>query len=166
MDVYCSYCLPYDPGHNERHGISCVLLLKACFILKYFPARVILTCLPLPNQRTRVSHSVLPARTYAPLRRGHGALTIAMGTPDRFRSVSAFAPICNPTQCAWGQKAFTGYLGKDEKVWYGRCLSFGLYIWGDENIFVLSAHISVRGVLFRHHINIFVRAGQRVMARE
>lgn len=48
---------------------------------------------------------------------GHGALTIAMGTSDRFRSVSAFAPICNPTQCAWGQKAFTGYLGKDEKTW-------------------------------------------------
>merc|ERR1719436_126581 len=42
---------------------------------------------------------------------GHGALTIAFKNPDMFRSVSAFAPICNPTKCPWGEKAFTGYLG-------------------------------------------------------
>jgi S-formylglutathione hydrolase len=47
---------------------------------------------------------------------GHGALTIAMKNPARFKSVSAFSPICNPTQCAWGQKAFAGYLGNDKKV--------------------------------------------------
>ncbi|WP_159917632.1 S-formylglutathione hydrolase [Pantoea sp. 18069] len=48
---------------------------------------------------------------------GHGALTLALRHPGRFRSVSAFAPIANPTQCAWGRKAFTGYLGEDESTW-------------------------------------------------
>jgi len=48
---------------------------------------------------------------------GHGALTIAMGFPGRFRSVSAFAPICNPTASDWGRKQFTAYLGKDESLW-------------------------------------------------
>lgn len=48
---------------------------------------------------------------------GHGALTIALKNPQRYRSVSAFAPICSPTQCAWGQKAFRAYLGDDETVW-------------------------------------------------
>merc|ERR1719384_1655408 len=42
---------------------------------------------------------------------GHGALTIALRNPAMFRSVSAFAPICNPTKCPWGEKAFKGYLG-------------------------------------------------------
>jgi len=42
---------------------------------------------------------------------GHGALTIALKNPGMFKSVSAFAPICNPTKCPWGEKAFTGYLG-------------------------------------------------------
>lgn len=48
---------------------------------------------------------------------GHGALTLALKHPGLFRSVSAFAPICAPTQCAWGQKAFTGYLGADNSSW-------------------------------------------------
>ncbi|MDB5949899.1 MAG: S-formylglutathione hydrolase [Massilia sp.] len=48
---------------------------------------------------------------------GHGALVLALRHPELFRSVSAFAPICAPSQCAWGQKAFTGYLGKDEETW-------------------------------------------------
>ncbi len=48
---------------------------------------------------------------------GHGALTLALKYPDLFRSVSAFAPICAPTQCPWGQKAFTGYLGADSSLW-------------------------------------------------
>ena len=48
---------------------------------------------------------------------GHGALTIAMSFPGRFRSVSAFAPICNPTASDWGRKQFTAYLGKDEAKW-------------------------------------------------
>jgi len=48
---------------------------------------------------------------------GHGALTVAMNFPDRFRSVSAFAPIVAPGQVPWGQKALTGYLGDDRAVW-------------------------------------------------
>ncbi len=48
---------------------------------------------------------------------GHGALTLALRHPDLFKSVSAFAPICAPSQCPWGRKAFTGYLGSDESQW-------------------------------------------------
>jgi S-formylglutathione hydrolase len=48
---------------------------------------------------------------------GHGALTIAMSFPGRFRSVSAFAPICNPTAGDWGRKQFGAYLGPDESAW-------------------------------------------------
>ena len=48
---------------------------------------------------------------------GHGALTLALHHPDLFTSVSAFAPICAPSQCPWGHKAFTGYLGRDEGEW-------------------------------------------------
>ena len=48
---------------------------------------------------------------------GHGALTVALGNPDRFRSVSAFAPIVAPGQVPWGQKALAGYLGDDRAAW-------------------------------------------------
>lgn len=48
---------------------------------------------------------------------GHGALVCALKNPGKYRSVSAFAPICNPTRCPWGQKAFDGYLGSDTKAW-------------------------------------------------
>ena len=48
---------------------------------------------------------------------GHGALTLALRHPGLFKSVSAFAPICAPTQCPWGRKALTGYLGADESSW-------------------------------------------------
>ncbi|HSO06462.1 MAG TPA: S-formylglutathione hydrolase [Pelomicrobium sp.] len=48
---------------------------------------------------------------------GHGALTIALKNPDRYRSLSAFAPIAAPSRCPWGEKAFSGYLGADRAVW-------------------------------------------------
>jgi S-formylglutathione hydrolase len=48
---------------------------------------------------------------------GHGALTIALRNPERFSSVSAFAPIVAPSQVPWGQKALTGYLGEDRSAW-------------------------------------------------
>ncbi|MEJ8853928.1 S-formylglutathione hydrolase [Variovorax robiniae] len=48
---------------------------------------------------------------------GHGALTLALRHPGLFKSLSAFAPICAPTQCPWGEKAFTGYLGADSTRW-------------------------------------------------
>ena len=48
---------------------------------------------------------------------GHGALVIALKHPERYRSVSAFAPIAAPKTCPWGEKAFTGYLGADKGPW-------------------------------------------------
>jgi len=48
---------------------------------------------------------------------GHGALTIGLRNPDRFRSVSAFSPIVAPSQVPWGQKALAGYLGRNEAAW-------------------------------------------------
>ncbi len=48
---------------------------------------------------------------------GHGALTLALRHPGVFQSLSAFAPICAPTKCPWGHKAFTGYLGQEESTW-------------------------------------------------
>lgn len=48
---------------------------------------------------------------------GHGALTLALKHPQIFRSVSAFAPICAPSRCPWGQKAFARYLGTERAQW-------------------------------------------------
>jgi S-formylglutathione hydrolase len=48
---------------------------------------------------------------------GHGALTIALKHPGRYRSVSAFAPISSPLRCPWGEKALAGYLGADRASW-------------------------------------------------
>ncbi len=48
---------------------------------------------------------------------GHGALTLALRHPGRFKSLSAFAPICAPSECPWGQKAFGNYLGEDNPAW-------------------------------------------------
>jgi S-formylglutathione hydrolase len=48
---------------------------------------------------------------------GHGALTIALANPGRYRSVSAFAPIASPLRCPWGEKALAGYLGADRSTW-------------------------------------------------
>jgi S-formylglutathione hydrolase len=58
---------------------------------------------------------------------GHGALTIGLKNPDRYASFSAFSPIVAPTQCPWGNKAFTHYLGADESTWeeYDTCVLLG-----------------------------------------
>lgn len=48
---------------------------------------------------------------------GHGALTLALKYPQYFASVSAFAPICAPSQCPWGEKVFSAYLGEDKAEW-------------------------------------------------
>jgi len=54
---------------------------------------------------------------------GHGALTIGLRNPDRFASISAFAPIASPLNCPWGEKALSGYLGEDRGSWreYDAC---------------------------------------------
>jgi len=48
---------------------------------------------------------------------GHGALLCALKNPGGYRSVSAFAPICNPTRCSWGETCFSAYLGDDRETW-------------------------------------------------
>lgn len=64
--------------------------------------------LPLNTLRSISGHSM----------GGHGALVMALRNQERYRSVSAFAPICHPTQCPWGHKAFSGYLGNDRRAWH------------------------------------------------
>ena len=69
---------------------------------------MLLTSLPMDRQRVGImGHSM----------GGHGALVLALRHPDLFSSVSAFAPIAAPSQCPWGQKAFTGYLGTEQSDW-------------------------------------------------
>ena len=63
--------------------------------------------LPLNDQRAISGHSM----------GGHGALVCALRNMPLYRSVSAFSPICNPSECGWGIKAFTHYLGKDRRAW-------------------------------------------------
>lgn len=63
--------------------------------------------LPFSSKRSISGHSM----------GGHGALVMALRQPERFCSVSAFAPIANPTQCDWGKKAFSAYLGADQANW-------------------------------------------------
>ncbi len=62
---------------------------------------------------------------------GHGALTCALRNPQNYRSLSAFAPIAAPSQCAWGQKAFNAYLGNDKKTWlpYDACELVKTTMW-------------------------------------
>ena len=57
-----------------------------------------------PNRKSITGHSM----------GGHGALVSFLKNPGAYQSVSAFSPICNPTQCPWGEKAFNGYLGSVE----------------------------------------------------
>ena len=61
----------------------------------------------LPDQQGIFGHSM----------GGHGALVCALRNPQRYRSVSAFAPIAAPMQCPWGQKAFSRYLGSEQSTW-------------------------------------------------
>ncbi|MDD2545966.1 MAG: S-formylglutathione hydrolase [Burkholderiaceae bacterium] len=69
---------------------------------------LVASALPIDGQRLGIfGHSM----------GGHGALTLALRHPGRFQTLSAFAPICAPTQCPWGQKALTGYLGADRTAW-------------------------------------------------
>ncbi|PKO58951.1 MAG: S-formylglutathione hydrolase [Betaproteobacteria bacterium HGW-Betaproteobacteria-19] len=62
---------------------------------------------PVTDRRSIAGHSM----------GGHGALICTLKNPGRYRSVSAFAPISNPSNCPWGQKAFSLYLGDDREHW-------------------------------------------------
>ncbi|MDY0206877.1 MAG: S-formylglutathione hydrolase [Pseudomonas sp.] len=63
--------------------------------------------LPVSDQRSISGHSM----------GGHGALIAALREPQRYQSVSAFAPVCQPTQCPWGEKAFSNFLGTQRETW-------------------------------------------------
>ncbi|MDO6763313.1 S-formylglutathione hydrolase [Agarivorans sp. 1_MG-2023] len=76
------------------------------YIVKELPA-LIESRFPVSNKRAISGHSM----------GGHGALTIALRNPQRYSSVSAFSPICNPSAVPWGQKAFKAYLGQDRQHW-------------------------------------------------
>lgn len=71
------------------------------YVTKELPALIESEFNVIPGKKSVMGHSM----------GGHGALVCALKNPDAYASVSAFSPICNPTKCPWGEKAFTGYLG-------------------------------------------------------
>ena len=88
-----------SPWSRNYHMYSYITQELQDFVSEYFPV-----------DRTRqgiTGHSM----------GGHGALTIGLKNPNVYRSISAFAPICAPTKCPWGQKALRGYLGDDDSAW-------------------------------------------------
>lgn len=111
--------VPDDPDGAYDFGLGAGFYLNATALpwaRHYQMERYILEDLPravaaaLPADMTRQSitgHSM----------GGHGALTLSLRHPGRFRSTSAFAPIVAPGQCPWGQKALGGYLGPDRGTW-------------------------------------------------
>jgi S-formylglutathione hydrolase len=117
--------VPGDPARSYDFGLGAGFYVNATqepYAKNYRMRAYIETELPaliaenLPADMTRQSisgHSM----------GGHGAITIALRNPGRFRSVSAFAPICSPINCPWGQKALGGYLGPDQAAWreYDSC---------------------------------------------
>ncbi len=76
------------------------------YIVQELPA-LIEAHFPINDKRAISGHSM----------GGHGALTIALRNPNRYCSVSAFSPICHPTDCPWGQKALQAYLGAEHDTW-------------------------------------------------
>ena len=117
--------VPGDPAGSYDFGLGAGFYVDATvapfatnyhmrsYIEKELPA-VVAAELPADMARQSISgHSM----------GGHGALTIALRNPGRFRSVSAFSPICSPINCPWGQKALGGYIGADQAAWreYDAC---------------------------------------------
>ena len=111
--------VPDDPQQAYDFGLGAGFYLNATqkpwsdhyrmydYLIEELPP-LLFDTLPLDPQRQAISgHSM----------GGHGALILALKNPERYRSVSAFAPICAPSQCPWGQKAFSGYLGEDKHQW-------------------------------------------------
>ncbi|MGM0905014.1 MAG: S-formylglutathione hydrolase [Pseudomonadota bacterium] len=76
------------------------------YIVKELP-ELVEAQLPINDKRAIAGHSM----------GGHGALVIGLRNSDRYTSISAFSPVTNPTQCPWGEKAFSAYLGDDREQW-------------------------------------------------
>ncbi|MBS3804146.1 MAG: S-formylglutathione hydrolase [Oleiphilaceae bacterium] len=76
------------------------------YVVEELPA-LVEKSLPVSHLRSISGHSM----------GGHGALVAALRNPGRYASVSAFAPVCHPSECPWGIKAFSGYLGEDREAW-------------------------------------------------
>lgn len=88
-----------EPWASHYRMYSYVVHELPDLIAEHFPAQ--------PDRQGIFGHSM----------GGHGALICALKNPDRYKSVSAFAPITAPMRCQWGQKAFTNYLGSDQESW-------------------------------------------------
>jgi S-formylglutathione hydrolase len=88
-----------EPWKNHYRMYSYVTEELPTLIQEHFPV--------IPNRQGIFGHSM----------GGHGALVCALRNPDRYESVSAFAPIVAPMQCPWGQKAFSRYLGPNTSDW-------------------------------------------------
>jgi S-formylglutathione hydrolase len=111
--------VPADPAGGWDFGLGAGFYLNASqppwsrhyrmydYVVSELPA-LLAQNFPLDTARASISgHSM----------GGHGALTIALKNPQRYRSASAFSPVCAPMQCPWGQKAFGHYLGSDQSQW-------------------------------------------------
>ena len=110
--------IPDDPEGSYDFGVGAGFYVNATqspwnqhylmydYILKELPA-VVEANFPVTDQKSISGHSM----------GGHGALVLALQNPEAYRSVSAFSPICNPINCPWGQKAFSNYLGEDQRAW-------------------------------------------------
>jgi S-formylglutathione hydrolase len=116
--------VPDDPDGSYDFGLGAGFYLNATqspwnthyhmydYVVSELPA-LIEKIFPVTKQRFISGHSM----------GGHGALTIGLKNPDLYSSITAFSPICNPTQTPWGQKAFQHYLGEDRESWkdYDAC---------------------------------------------
>jgi S-(hydroxymethyl)glutathione dehydrogenase/alcohol dehydrogenase len=111
--------VPDEDPHTYDFGVGAGFYLNATtdkykthynmldYVTKELPALVKDLLPVIPEKQSIFGHSM----------GGHGALTIALRNPGAYKSVSAFAPICNPTEVPWGKKAFPLYLGADEATW-------------------------------------------------
>ncbi len=111
--------IPKDPDNSWDFGLGASYYLSATekpWVLNYQMYDYISSELPgligekfpvLTNKASIFGHSM----------GGHGALVLALKNPKKYHSVSAFAPICSPINCPWGQKAFSYFLGEDKEKW-------------------------------------------------
>lgn len=110
--------VPDDPEGAYDFGLGAGFYLNATqepwnkhyrmydYVVQELP-QLIESHFPVTGQRAISGHSM----------GGHGALTVGLKNPQRYKAISAFSPICNPIDCPWGQKAFTQYLGSDADSW-------------------------------------------------